>query len=243
MGIFLTGLVALLALLGYLLDYLLDKKKYKKAYKRIVIIAIILTLAAIGGNYYRQEKEIKRWEAKFESAQEKLDGIKEQNEHLLSQYDSLKAQFTEVSEKLNPFLQTARSVYPALNDDQALTKLATEISKTLGGMQPKIIYLSDKTKSWKDRNTNLIHTIYYFRSQYPVAVRDISITMRFDRTLLRADGRITGAFVVEQGSRMMIDADSRGFTFVTGLLKEDNDIMIEVISNEPLKITSMDRSP
>jgi hypothetical protein len=226
MGLFLSVLIALLALHSLWLGRLLGKGEHERARKRIEIIVIILMLVAVGWNYYRQNEE-----------------IKEQNQLWLSQNDSLRVQIDELSQKLEPFLQMARTSYPALRDEEALTKLATEISKTLGGMQPKIKYLSDKTKSGKDRNTNLIHTIYYFRSQYPVAVRDISITMRFDRNLLRAEGRITGAFVVEQGSRMMIDADSKGFTFVTGLLGVGNDIMIEVISNEPLKITSMDISP
>jgi hypothetical protein len=226
MGLFLSVLIALLALHSLWLGRLLGKGKHERARKRIEIIVIILMLVAVGWNYYRQNEE-----------------IKEQNQLWLSQNDSLRVQIDELSQKLEPFLQMARTSYPALRDEEALTKLATEISKTLGGMQPKIIYLSDKTKSWKDTNTNLLHTIYYFRSQYPVAVRDISITMKFDRTLLRAEGKITGAFVVEQESRMMINADSGGFTFVTGLLGAGNDIMIEVISNESLKIRSMQLSP
>jgi len=226
MGLFLALLIAFLALHSLLLDLLLGKSKHEKVRRRIEIIVIIVMLVAVGWNYYCQKEE-----------------IKDQNQLWLSQNDSLRAQIDELSQKLEPFLQMARTSYPALREEEALTKLATDISKKLALMEPKIIYLPEKTKSWKDNSTNLIRTLYYFRSQYPVAVRDISIKMKLDRAIFSAEGKITGAFVVEQGSRMVIDPDGKGLVFDTGLLKEDNDIKIEVITNEPSKITSMDISP
>lgn len=215
MGLFLAVLIALLGSHSLWLDRWLDKSKHEKVRKRMEIIVIILMLVAVGWNYYHQNEEAKSW----------------------------RVQIHEMSEKLEPFQQMARASYPALRDEEALTKLASEISKTLTDMQPKIIYLSDKMKYWKDNNTNLIHTIYYFRSQYPVAVRDISIRMEFDKPVLVAEGKNTGAFVVEQRPRMAIDDDNKGFTFVTGLLGVGNDIMIEVISNETLNIISMKLYP
>jgi len=234
-------LIAFLAVLGYLLDYFLDKQKHKNLRKWIAILGIILSLVIIGVNYLHQEQQIRDWEAKFESAQRGLDEIREQNKRLLSQNDSLGVQIKGVSEKLQPFMQIARSSYPALNEEEALAKLVTEIlhvSRTLEQMQPKLILLTEKTKSWKDNNS-LFHTIYFFDSQYSVPLKNISIEMKFDETILDAEGRIIdGALVMDSGSRMVIANDKRGFTFVTGLLIVGNEIMIQVISNEPLNITS-----
>ena len=239
-------LIAFLAVLGYLLDYFLDKQKHKNLRKWIAILGIILTLIIIGVNYLRQEQQIRDWGAKFESAEKGLDKISEQNKRLLGQNDSLEVQIKGVSEKLQPFMQIARRSYPALNEEEALAKLVTDIShisRTLEHMQPKLILLTDKTKLWKDNNS-LFRTRYFFDSQYSVPLKNISIEMKFDGALLHAEGRIVdGAVVMDDGSRMLIENDRRGLTFVTGLLIVGNKIMIEAISKEPLNLISMRLSP
>jgi len=249
-----TVFVAVLAVLGCLLEHRLDKNKHKKLRKIIIYIILILTPIVVFWSYFRQEKEskkeFKRQQKEFETTQKRFDEIKHQNDFLISKNDSLNSQLDkmrigqeQIQRKLEPFMQIAQANYPALSEDEALNMLATHVSQTLDRMQPKVICLTDKTEFWKDSNTSLIHNIYYFRSQYPISLRDISIIMRFDGTILRAEGKIVGAFVVEQGSRMIIDIDSKGFAFVTGFLGVGNDIKIEVISNEPLMNPSIKMSP
>lgn len=240
----------ILILSGCLLEYSLDKNKHKKLRKVIIAIVFILTPVVTYWNYSHQEKESKRQQKQFETTQKRFDEIKHQNDFLISKNDSLDYQLDkmragqeQLQRKLEPFMQIARANYPALSEDEALNKLAMHVSQTLDRMQPKVICLTDKTEFWKDSNTSLIHNIYYFRSQYPISLRDISIKMRFDGTILRAEGKIVGAFVVEQGSRMIIDVDSKGLAFVTGFLGVGNDIKIEVISNEPLMNPSIKMSP
>jgi len=236
-------LIAFLAVVGWSLDYFLDKQKHKNLHKWIAILGIIVSLVIIGVNYFRQEHQIRVWEVKFDSAQKGIDTISTQNKRLLTQNDSLEVQIERVSEKLQPFMQIATRRYPALNEEEALAKLVTDIShisRTLEHMQPKLILLTDKTKSWKDNNTKLVHTIYYFRSQFPVWLTDISIEMEFDGPFLYAEGRIKdGGVVIDDKSRIVINNDRKGFEFVTNLLIVGNHIMIEVISNEPLNILSM----
>ena len=243
----LTVVITVVAVFGYLLNYVVDKDKHKKAFRVIVIIAIVFAFAAIWGDYFHQkaesEKESNATEERHKEMREQNDSLNAQIARVLDRNDSLRAQVGEMSEKLEPFMRIARVNYPAMRDEEALSKLARHISETLDRMQPKIIYVPDKTKSWIADSTDLIHTVNYFRSQYSVAVRDISIRMEFDRPILGAKGKITGAFVVEQGSRTTIDKDNKGITFVTGYLSVGNDIMIEVVSREPLKVITRRSSP
>lgn len=232
-------LIAFLAVLGYLLDYFLVRQKHRNLRKWIAIVGVILSLVIIGLNYLRQEQQIRDWEAKFDSTQTGLNEIMAQNGRLLSQNDSLQVQIRGVSEKLQPFMQIATRSYPALNEEEALAKLVTDmsqISRTLGHMQPKLLLLTDETKSWKDNN-GVFHTRYFFDSQYPVPLKNISIEMKFDAPIIQAEGKVVdGAVVMEEGSRTVIDNDRKGLKFVTGLLIVGNEIMIEVISKEQLSI-------
>lgn len=239
-------LIAFLTVVGYSLDYFFDKQKHKNLRKWLTILGIVLSLVIISMNYFHQKKQIRDWESNFKSAQKGLDEIREQNKHLLSQNDSLGVQIKEVREKLQPFLLIARNSYPTLNEQQGLAKLVSDISqvsRTLENMQPKLIWLAEETRSGTDEN-GLVHTVYFFDSQYPIPLKHISIEMTFDNTIFDAKGRITdGAVVMDSGSRTIIANDKRDFTFVTGLLIVGNKIMIEITSKDPLNCTSMRLSP
>lgn len=235
----LTLIIAFLAVLGYLLDYFLNKQKHKKLRKWIAILGIMLSLSVIFWNHVHREQEIRYWEARFDSTQTGLNEIISQSGRLLSQNDSLQVQIRGVSGRLQPFMEIATRNYPGLNEDQALAKLVThisDISRTLENMQPKLILLTDKTKSWKD-SLGLHHTRYFFDSQYSGPLKNISIEMKFNGVVVNAQGRVVdGALVMEERSRMVLDNDGRGLTFVTGLLIVGNEIMIEVVSKEQLSI-------
>jgi hypothetical protein len=234
-------LIAFLAVLGYLLDYFLEKQKNRSLRKWIAILGIILSLIVIGTNYYHQKKQIGAWEDKFASAQTTLNEIIEQNKHLLGQNDSLRVQVKDINEKLQPFLLIARNKYPTLNEQEGLVKLISDISqvsRTLEGMQPKLIWLAQETRSGTDKS-GLVHTIYFFDSQYPIPLKNISIEMTFENTIIDAKSIFLGGMVIDNGSRTTIANDRRGFTFVTDLLIVGNKIMIDVTSKDQLSCTSM----
>ena len=115
--------------------------------------------------------------------------------------------------------------------------------KLLGLTQHKIIPLPNKTRKWLDKNTNLIYTDYFFRSQYPGGIRDISITLKFNTPIIAAKYQITGAMVTDQDSRISVDTGSAGLSYFTGYLSEGNDILIEVVSRKPINIISSQLSP
>ena len=244
MKILLNFFAWILALLGYLLIWI-NKEKIPRYKLSLVLLGVLLTSAVIWGKYYYDSRQSASAAKESALIQSKLTEIKEQNELLLSERDSLKRHMREIQASnkeltllLEPFTEIARMSYPGSNDQEALQKLVSDVSK----MQPKIVFLG-QTEPSRDSVTNLLHTFYVFRSQYSIGLRDIEITVTFDGAFVSATPRIRGAIVQEYGSRMTIDADSSGFCYTTGYLSEGNDISIEVISRKPLKVTSMKLLP
>lgn len=238
MRVILTLLTNFLALLGYFLTYI-SKKKLAQRKSLLIILGAILTSVVIWGKYYYEGEE-------SESVKKEFRGIKGQNEQLLNKNDSLKTLAREILESnkdltllLEPFRDIAHRKYPSLKSEKALEKLASDISR----MQPRLVFLQDKTVQYQDPLTDLLHTHYLFRSQYPIGLTDVQIKIRFDARFLSAISRIQGAIVEEQGTKMRIDADSSGFVYTTGYLREGNDIIINVVSRTSLKISSIELSP
>lgn len=254
----LTILANILGVLGYLFLYWSDKQKLKR-YKGWLFTGMILTTVIIWGDFVREIGESKSKAREFAATDSNFSEIKKQYERISGQYellrkdrdsltakfsdenDSLRARFSEVetsnrrlTELLEPFINRARLQYPGWGDQEALQKLASEISKK---MQPKLVF-SGHTEPLRDSISNLFHTIYVFRSEPATGLRDVQIRIRFDRGFVTITERKSGAFVEEQGTRITIDPDSTGFHYITGYLKEGNDINIEVISKEPLRILS-----
>ncbi|MGB8657675.1 MAG: hypothetical protein WCE90_07810 [Candidatus Zixiibacteriota bacterium] len=213
----------IVAVLGYYLLYRSDEKKLKR-YKLLLFVGAIVALLIILGNFVRETNESKSKASESDSLKTKLSEIVSSNRKL--------------TELLGPFINRARSEYPGWSDQEALQKLASEISK----MQPKLVFLGH-TEPRRDSTTNLIHTVYVFRSKPTMGLRDVQVRIRFDRKLVTITERRSGAFVEEQGTQITIDPDSTGFYYFTGYLKEGNDINIEVITKEPLEILSINLSP
>jgi hypothetical protein len=136
-------------------------------------------------------------------------------------------------------LERARLSYPGFEDQAALRKLASDVAK----MQPKMIFLEDRTKQWVDHSTNIFHTVYFFRSQYSIGVWDVRIHLVFDKPFVSAKPDIGGAWVEDQGSSMRIAPDSTGLSYAMLHLREGNYIKIEIESRAPIEIISKDLRP
>lgn len=252
MKITLNILTSILALLGYLLIFILNKRKLR-GYKRFLVFSAgVIAVALIWMQYYSQTRESALKNKESASVQSKLTEIKNQNQFLIGENDSLKTNLMvmkedmrqmrendqELASLLEPFTKTARIRYSGINEQLALQKLASDISK----MQPKLVFL-DQSQPRRDSITNLFHTIYMFRAQPSGGLRDISIKIRFDGVFAQAVAKIHGAMVEEYGTQMISDSDFYGFSYTTNYLREGNDIIIEVISRNPLKATSLALSP
>ena len=246
----LTIITNILAVLGYLFLYWSDKQKLKR-YKKLLLAGIILTSVTIWGNLVREIKESESKAREFAVIKSNFNEIKTQNEStgeqiqlLLGVNDSLKTKLAEIENGnqkltvlLEPFITRARSEYPGWSDQEALQRLASEISK----MQPKLIFLG-QTEPRRDSVSNLFHTVYGFRSEPTTGLRDVKIRIRFDGRFVTINGGKRGD-IVEGGGSMIIDPDSTGFYYTTRYLREGNDIEIKVISKNILNILSMSLSP
>jgi len=240
----------ILAILGYLFLYWSDKQKLKR-YRRWLLAGVILTSLNIWGYFFLEVGESRSEAREFEVYKSNFKEIKTQYESISGQYeslrdenDSLRTKFSEIessnrklTELLEPFINRARLEYPGWGDQEALQKLASEISK----MQPKLVYLGH-TEPKRDSITNLFRTIYVFRSKPTTALRDVQIRIRFDGRFVFITGGRTGAIGIGR-EHMTPDQDSTGFYYTTGYLHEENDIKIEVISKNILKISSMNLLP
>ncbi len=246
MKIFINVLASVLAVLGYFLTYILNRKKLR-GYKQLPLFcAAAITVALIWVQYCSQEKESASKSREYTSIKTQLAEIRQQN-------DTLKLQVKETVEgnrkllgDFEPLMQIWQTKYPALAPKEAFAAIAHDLqgkTETAKPNQTLLLLMSDKTKVQKATDTGLIHTYYFFRSRYTMPLRDISISLRFDTPFISVNVRIVGAVVFEQGSRLSKSIDSSSLTYSTGYLSESNDIMIEVVSQEPINIFSSQLSP
>jgi hypothetical protein len=152
-----------------------------------------------------------------------------------ARFATLATKAEEANEDLKNQINQLKTAQTAANTRSE--KFASEISKI-----PKLVFYG-QSKPRRDSITKLYYTSYTFRSEPSGALRDISIKMKFDGTLVGVNVNMRGAIVEESGTRKYIDTDSSGFSYNTGYLREGNDIFIEVTSKKQLKILSMNLSP
>jgi hypothetical protein len=242
MGVFMNILASMLAVLGYFLTWISNKEKLRGYKVLLLSLAAILTVTLIWLEDYSQNKETA-------SLRSNITKITDQNKLLISSNDSLKTKLSviqqdigqmrkenqELASSLEPFKNTARRSYPGINDQLALQKLASDISK----IKPKLVFLG-QTELQQDSVSGLFQRSYGFGSEPTHGLSDVQIRIKFDGKFTKITPRIRGTWVEEQGTRVTIDPDSTGFYYITGYLKEGNHINIEVISKEPLRIVSME---
>ena len=243
-----TVFTYLLAVSGYAANYV-NRRELQRRRLWFAAIGIFLTTAVIWGGYIYEKTQSAAAAADSRSIQGKLDRIQDQNTLLITERDSLKEHMAtmkadvggirddnrKLSSLLEPFLQRARLNYPGFDDEAALQKFASYVAR----MQPKMIFLEDRSNRWTDHSTNLLHTVYFFRPQYSVGVWDVTIQLAFDKPFTSARADIGGAIVEDQGSRLTTAPDSAGVSYWVSYLREGNYVKIEIESQASTKIISM----
>ena len=146
--------------------------------------------------------------------------------------EKLDNKLEQLSKSLEPLVVFAQNKYPGLNQEKALAKLASDISK----MQPKLVFLG-QIEPRRDSVSNLFQTIYGFRSEPTNGLKDVQIEIRFDGRFVSITGGKKGD-IVEGGELLTPYPDYTGFNYTTRYLNENNDIEITVTSKEPLRIIS-----
>lgn len=110
--------------------------------------------------------------------------------------------------------------------------------------QRKVVYFQGDTKPTIDSNTGNTKTLYVFGSEYGIALSDISVSIRFDKTFLSATGYVGGNGMVVAGNLdRQVHSDNKGFDFETNILNPNNYLVIEIESNSELTITDLKTKP
>jgi len=217
----------LLSILGYIFLFVFNKEKLKSNIFLAILIAVAAVLSTTTQIWQKSTQDSR--EAQYQS---RYDSLQTSNQYVIIQNDTLTSQVKKLSAQLEPVIKLANENFPDLAERVAIEQLLLKISK----MESKIKYLKSAS-SVNSKDGNYI-TEFYFGSDYPVAVRDIKINIEFDKSLLDAEYRIAGAFVVEQGSNLILTANNK-IEFTTGLLAVGNDIIIQTISRDSLSIINM----
>lgn len=211
---------SLLAILGYFLAYKTDQTKLRR-YKKWFIFGALLSIVLIWGDYIIQRSE--------------SESIKNQNYKLSIQIDTFQEQSSKLKLQNDTLiLQQAKLI----DDNKKLLKFRLE-SK----IQSQIVLVENRTDRRQDPRTKLIYTHYIFRSRTPIPARDVSILLTFDGSFENATARISGAVVIEQGTKTSVNPEHTMLSYSTGYLSESNDVIIEVISKNPLNIIGKKLSP
>jgi hypothetical protein len=230
MKIFVNILASSSAVLGYVLTWIFNKEKLRGYIRWLLFLGAILTVTLIWGEYYSQNKESASLLSHSDSLKTKLDAMQQD-------IGKIREENQKLASLLEPFRNTARRSYPGISDQLALQKLASDISKDISKMKPKLVFLGT-TKLQQDPVSGLFRRSYGFMSEPTHGLSDIQIRIKFDGKFKNIIPTIRGAWVEEQETRLIFDPDSTGFYYITGYLKEGNKINIEVISKEPLNIIS-----
>lgn len=234
-------LLSILAIAGIaigLASSLHSEKKTKL--RRLVIAAGFLAILAVCAQYLKQREDGATHQRELASAEDRHNQLKEQNNSLHAKVDSLAAAEQEMRVMIAPILEIAKERSPGIDDRKAIGKLLEEISKR---MDPKLVFLEDRTIYEQDSETGLYKTTYVYMSQYPVLVRDATVKLRFDCKVLKANGRLPNTLPFKDNSTLNIHPDEKGVTYYARNLGEGSDMILEVFTKVAPKIVSSELSP
>ena len=142
----------------------------------------------------------------------------------------------EIRNQFQPFKQIAESKHPRLSEQDALRELMSDMLK-----EPKLILLRE-IEARRNKETGLWAAAYIFRSKYVSGIRDISIRLQFDGPIERAEYRFVGASVEDSGSSKP-RISGNGLIFSTGYLKQGNELVLDVVSKQPVRLIGRQLSP
>lgn len=163
----------------------------------------------------------------IERDKEKADQIS-RFENLNTQHESLQTQNKILNEKID-----------------VLTTENQKLRDTIA--HPVLEYYKDGFRMTKDDTTGKYKSSYVYRSERPsVGIRDVKIELEFDKPILKAisiERKTEGGILSENRKEAVFDNGTYKIECGIKELKEGCELIIEVLSNEPLAITTNKYSP
>ncbi len=211
----------------------------------LLLFIILLTMGALFGSYMDQIDTSRSSEIDYAGIYDRNEQLSRINDSLYTLIWEIRSQYDRMNQTLKPMTEIARKKYPDLSPEDALEKLAGHLEtleKTINEMRPRLVYLGDSTELTESRGEAFYFTTYYFRAN-GAAVRDLVVRMKFSGYIAAVTGRIfSGTQALEKG-RVILNADSKGFTYKLDLLPLESDLRITVKSRDWLSVKSKEWSP
>lgn len=189
--------------------------------------------------------EKKRYETLVDKNDEQIskhEQLLEINKDLVKKHDTLQKTNNTLQSKvddLSPFISLVMEKYGKA-DKEAIQKLAIEIDKI---MNPTLVFLSDRTKQKTLDDKGQVETDYYFRSKYPMVIRDARVDLRFDTQLISVQGGTRNMLPYSNNSRIGMHPDRKGVTITANHLGEAGQLRIAVFTKVPPKLIKYQMSP
>jgi len=238
----LTFIIALFGIAGAVVALVIlwkEAKEKPRWHRSLSIIGASCSLCVLIAQGIQQPLSDVSHSRESANMQKQYDGIKEQNDSLLTEVRGLTATNEELKGMLNPVIMMAKGRNPELEDKKAVEMFVGEIQRILN---PKLVFLEDRTRTKKDDETGM-WTIYTWTSQYPVTIRDVSVKLRFDTIVLKSAFNLVNMLPFSHNGTLSIDPDRKGVRFYARTLEAGCDIVISVFTETPPRILSSEFSP
>jgi hypothetical protein len=223
-----------------------------KRQRRLVFLANGFALIAIWIQFSQQLIQGDADEKKHAELSGRYEALLGQNNQLLIGYRELKALNHEMQEKqtelisknsklhdqLMPILEIAKAKNPGFPESDALAKLLLELEK----LNPKLMWISDKTTTEENVENGPYRTTFYFESRFPVAIRDARLALVFDKTIKRVEVKAPNNLPFTDNLKVRY-VHQRSIVVTAAFLGEAGRLNVSVLTDTPVRLVSAALQP
>jgi hypothetical protein len=254
-----TAVACVVVFLGFAVTYGLNREKITGWLKVVFLVSLFVAELSVIANFIRQKDETDKAIAQNRDLTSRLETIQTQNDSLKSiitviarQNDSLQATVFKIgngqdflAKGIRSIEQIAQERYPSLALGGAVDSLAAELSRvrgTVAEMKPKL-KLRGQGNAYRDSVSNLIITPYYFQIEpSSSALVDIKIKMKFDVPISGVNWRPIGASCMYYDPKPVLSDEGRTLNITLPMLHAGCGLVIEVRSEDPLRLLDFEAS-
>ncbi len=226
------------------LDYIWHDKRtiahrrLRRALPYLVGIGAVITILIVLGDH-RQDQQARVQLLKLQTSLDDQRREATQRETHMNQvaderHGQLRQQYDSLNDMVAPVLQMARANAPQVEDREALNLLVQEMNAVIN---PRLVFLSERTAQTRIEDTGQYRTVYYFRSKYPVVLRDARVDLEFDVEVLDCTGKYLHTLPFNPNGNLTYYKDRKNALTMTAYhLGEAGQMEITVVTSAPPQI-------
>lgn len=207
-----------------------EKREHLGRYKYLLLVLFLLSVALAFYGMYRQDASSREAKAQNQTLRSQVTNLEGKQKQLLDDNRTLAGKLDDLMAKSDTILAALRTTKGTVGTVLIVPKAPT-----------RLIELTERRRSWRDTSGNF-HLVLIFRSRDATPLRDINIKLEYESPVSNVEAVITGAFVIEQGTQKKPVKDRR-YEYYTGYLSQSNDIVIETIGKDTVKVRNIQVSP